>query len=132
MRKRDRLVPLPKSGDKMARRFMKSIISPETINWVNKRTFGVLASDRAPTRSPSFSRNIARASRKIGIRPTSIGVMTPLRAPASKPQEEVEEDKSYMEKSYNYNQNDIVQRREIPLFKIISARYLKTLKRLEE
>ena len=58
--------------------------------------------------------------------------MTPLRGPASKPVEEVVEDKSYMEKSYNYNQNDIIQRREIPLFKIISSRYLKTLHRLEE
>ena len=44
---------------------------------------------------------------------------------------EVKEDNSYMEKKYRYKDNDIVQQREIPLFKIISSRYIRSLKKIK-
>lgn len=133
MRKRKGQVPLPKNSNKIARKFMNSIMSPENLNWVNRRTFGVLARDRAPTASPSLSRQMARVSRRIGLKPVSRGLSIPLRRErkVAETKEEVIEDKSYMKKKYRYKVNDIIQDREIPLFKIISSRYIRSLKKVD-
>ncbi|MEC7181574.1 MAG: hypothetical protein VXW15_02580, partial [Bdellovibrionota bacterium] len=106
----------------------------ENLNWVNRRTFGVLARDRAPTASPSLTRQMARVSRRIGLKPVSSGLSIPMRRNRNVAQireEEVQEDKSYMKKTYRYKVNDIVQNREILLFKIISSRYIRSLKKVD-
>jgi len=133
MRKRKGLTPLPKTGNKIAKKFMDSIMSPENLNWVNRRTFGVMKRDQAPS-NPSLSRKMASLSRKIGLSPVSRGIRLPMRVKRSvaevEEEVEVKEDKSYMEKKYRYKHNDIIQKREILLFKIISSRYLRSLKKI--
>ena len=107
-------------------------MSPENLNWVNRKTFGVLARDRAPTRSTSLTRQMARVSRRIGLKPVSQGLSIPMRKERKVAEiKEVKEDKSYMKKTYRYKVNDIVQNREILLFKIISSRYIRSLKKVD-
>ena len=52
---------------------MNSIMSPENLNWVNRRTFGVMKRDQASNTNPSLARSVARLSRKIGLTPVSRG-----------------------------------------------------------